>query len=292
MAASLGFSGFPTELKRLTGGLECETYLFTLGNRRLVVKVCTRDGSDATTEFDNLSIVSAADVPTPDPVYLDASGDWFGVPAIVMSALPGSPDLHPVDVGRWVRGAANGLAAIHAVDSGNAQVVKVPRWQRWQPQVNTLGDRVGAVEDVLARFHERADRYPKVFSHDDYNPGNVLFHDGDLSGVVDWADVTVEPAQAAVAQYRHLLAVHPGGDAPDQFLAAYASASDRPLADMPLWDVLYGLRGLPAVDHWVRAFSGFGVDLTVDDINARSLDWVIRALTESRRSERSRVSNT
>jgi aminoglycoside phosphotransferase (APT) family kinase protein len=116
-----------------------------------------------------------------------------------------------------------------------------------------------------------------VFSHDDYNPGNVLFHDGDLSGVVDWADVTVEPAQAAVAQYRHLPAIHPGGAAPDQLLTAYLAWTGRHLADMPLWDVLYGLRGLPTVDHWVFAFDGLGVTLTVSDINTRSRNWIERA---------------
>ena len=215
-------------------------------------------------------------------MYLDDTCDWFGVPAIVMSAVPGQPDLYPADVEHWVRGAAGGLTAIHALDPENAGVVSLPRWQRWHPAFDNLGDQAAAVDDALAALYERADDYPKVFSHDDYNPGNVLFHDSDLSGIVDWADVTVEPAQAAVAQYRHLLAIHPGGDAPDRFLAGYLTATGRQLADLPLWDALYGLRGLRPVDHWVRAYDGFGVTLTVNEINARSRDWVSRALAESR----------
>ena len=158
----------------------------------------------------------------------------------------------------------------------------MPRWQRWRPTLDNLGDQAGTVAEVLARLYERADDYPKVFSHDDFNPGNVLFHDGDPSGVVDWADITVEPPQAAVAQYRHLLAIHPGGDAPDRFLTEYLAASGRPLADLPLWDVLYGLRGVRPVDHWVRAYDGFGVTLTVNEINARSMGWIRRALAECR----------
>ncbi len=282
LAQSLGSSRPPSELERMTGGLECQTFLVTLGRQHLVVKIFSTDGSHATTEFDNLSIVARADVPTPDPIFLDASGDWFGVPAIVMTAVPGRPDLNPANVERWVHGAAQGLAAIHAVDPRNAYVVKVPRWQRWRPEVELMGDQAAVVEQVLAKLYGRAESYPKVFSHDDYNPGNVLFDDGDLSGVVDWADVTVEPAQAAVAQYRHLLAIHPGGDSPDQFLSVYLAASGRSLADLPLWDVLYGLRGVAAVDHWVQAYGGLGVDLTVDEINARSRDWVGRALMEGR----------
>jgi hypothetical protein len=49
-----------------------------------------------------------------------------------------------------------------------------------------------------------------------------------------------------------------------------------------LWDVLYGLRGLRPVDHWVRAYDGFGVTLAVNEINARSRDWIRRALADSR----------
>jgi aminoglycoside phosphotransferase (APT) family kinase protein len=278
MAASLGSGDPPVEIVRLTGGLECETYVFRLGTERLVVKMFTKDGSRASTEFGNLSAVSAAGVPTPEPVHFDGNGDWFGAPTIVMSALPGRPDLHTTDVGRWVRGAAAGLAAIHEVDPEVARMAKAPRWQRWRPTWDGLGDQAAAVEVALTRLHERAGTYPTVFSHDDYNPGNVLFHGGDLSGVVDWADVTVEPAQAAVAQYRHLLAIHPGGAAPDQFLAAYLARTRRHLADMPSWDVLYGLRGLATVDHWVLAFHGLGVTLTVSDINTRSRNWIERAL--------------
>ena len=282
LAESLGSGHPPAAPKRLTGGLECETYLVILDADHLIVKVFTKDGSHAAEEFDNLNIVAEADVPTPDPLHLDDTGEWFGVPAIVMSALPGRPDLHPADIGRWVRGAAEGLAAIHDADPENARAVSVPRWQRWHPTFDNLGDQAAVVEAVLARLYERADDYPKVLSHDDYNPGNVLFNDGDLSGIVDWADVTVEPAQAAVAQYRHLLAIHPGRDSPDRFLAEYLAASSRQLADLPLWDVLYGLRGLRPVDHWVRAYDGFGVTLTVDEINARPTGWIKRALAECR----------
>ncbi len=281
MAKSLGSSHLPTGLKRLTGGLECETYRLDLGGRHLVVKVLTKNGSDAATEFDNLLVVTDADVPTPVPVRLDDAGNWFGFPAIVMSALPGKPTLYPADVDGWIMGAAGGLAAVHDLDPGNARAVRAPRWQRWRPLIDRVGDEAGAVEKRLGQLYERAEGDQKVFSHDDYNPGNVLFHDGDLSGVVDWADITIEPAQAAVAQYRHLLAIHPGGEAPGRFLAGYSAASGRELADLPLWDILYGLRGVGPVDHWVRAFDGLGVTLAVDEINERSLVWIRRALSRS-----------
>ena len=78
-----------------------------------------------------------------------------------------------------------------------------------------------------------------------------------------------------------MLAIHPGGRAPDLFLASYQAAADVRLDHMPLWDVLYGLRGSRPVPHWVRAFRAHGVPLSGDVIKARSLRWIRQALTQA-----------
>jgi hypothetical protein len=54
----------------------------------------------------------------------------------------------------------------------------------------------------------------------------------------------------------------------------------EPLSDMTVWDVLYGLREVRPVDHWVRAFAGLGVDFSVAEINARLLRWVETAMVQ------------
>jgi hypothetical protein len=102
--------------------------------------------------------------------------------------------------------------------------------------------------------------------------------------VVDWADVTFEPRQASVALFRHLLSVHPGGEAPGEFLAAYRAAAGVRIGldDMASWDVLYGLRGIGPVAHWAHAYKQLDVALTADDINERSRRWVTSALTRCR----------
>jgi aminoglycoside phosphotransferase (APT) family kinase protein len=77
-------------------------------------------------------------------------------------------------------------------------------------------------------------------SHDDFSPGNLLYDGGQLSGVVDWADIVVEPRHGAVALFRHFLAIHPGGEAPELFLESYEHAAQTSLKDIPLWDVPMG----------------------------------------------------
>lgn len=278
MARHLGSDSDVADVVQLRGGLECRTYAFSLDGRRLVMKRFRSGDLGAAVEFENLSTVAAAAVPTPEPVSLDRGGAWFGTPTVVMEALPGRPEFFPKDLERWTRGAAAALAAIHELDPRSAGSVVIARWQRWRPDLSGL-ERTPRAETILERLRAVAANSPTVVSHDDYNPGNLLFHEGRLSGVVDWADLTLEPRQASVALYRHLLAVHPGGDAPDQFLIAYETMTGAALSGMPLWDLLYGLRGIGPVDHWARAFCEHGVMLTSEQIATRSRLWIDNALT-------------
>ncbi len=282
MALSLGTQGEIAEITTLTGGLECETSAFIYDGQRFVVKrFKAGERCSAVMEFENLSRVSRVNVPTPEPVFLDDDGVWFGTPAFVMTALPGRSGVALKDVQGCTDGAATALAAIHEFAPDVAGAAVVPRWRRWHPTTEGLGGDSVRAENALDALYVVAADAPIVFSHDDYNPGNVLFCGASLSGVVDWSDITVEPRQAAVALYRHMLAIHPGGRAPDRFLASYEAAADVRLDHMALWDVLYGLRGTGPVPHWVRALRAHGVPLTGDVIQARSLRWIRQALTHA-----------
>ena len=282
VARALDAVGPPTEVKRLAGGMEAEAYSFRLSGAAFVVKVCVNNSEEAKREFDNLAVVSASSVPTPEPILLDEEGEWFGTSALVMTSLPGRPDLHPSELNLWTQGAAIALAKIHEIPPNSGTTFRPPRWQRWHPLTDGLGSDAPRADRVLAGLHERAAELPVVFSHDDYNYGNLLFDgDGTLTGVVDWADVTVEPRQAAVALYRHFLAINPGGDAPDRFLRHYERSAEVRLDDLPMWDVLYGLRGVRPVDHWAKACEGLGLAITSEEIQTRSREWVRRGLRDS-----------
>jgi aminoglycoside phosphotransferase (APT) family kinase protein len=282
LARALGSEEAPSDLVRQTGGLEAETLIFQLRKEHFVVKVFVDDGVQARTEFDNLAAVTVASVPTPEPVLMDSEGPWFGAPAIVMTALPGRPEMHPKNRTLWTDGAAEALASIHSIPTSRMSHVRTPRWQRWTPSTEGMGSDSCRADAVLARLYAQVGTLPTVLSHDDYNPGNLLYDGGRLSGVVDWADITIEPRQAAVAMYRHFLAIHPGGDAPETFLDAYERVAKTSLDDLELWDVLYGLRGLRPIEHWVLACEGLGLDITFSEIQERSRAWVRRGILLAR----------
>jgi hypothetical protein len=97
MALAMGSSETPSDVVRLRGGLEGDTFAFRLAGDRFVVKIYVDSGDQASTEFENLRVVSLARVATPEPVLMDGNGDWFQTPSIVMTALPGRPNMHPSD---------------------------------------------------------------------------------------------------------------------------------------------------------------------------------------------------
>src|SRR5262249_6417363 len=61
-----------------------------------------------------LRFVAHLDVPTPELLAADTSGDEAGVPAVLMSWLPGSVRWWPPDTERWLTGLAALLPVIHA----------------------------------------------------------------------------------------------------------------------------------------------------------------------------------
>ena len=81
---------------------------------RVVVKQFRPGDDSAPDEWECLEFAARVDVPTPRPLALDAEGIWFGVPALVMTQVPGRVDASPGDVDDWLRQLAQAMATIHA----------------------------------------------------------------------------------------------------------------------------------------------------------------------------------
>lgn len=60
-----------------------------------------------------LRVMAAADVPTPRLVAVDVGGERVGVPAVLMTRLPGRFAWDPRAVDRWLRRLAAVLPAVH-----------------------------------------------------------------------------------------------------------------------------------------------------------------------------------
>ena len=106
-----------------------------------------------------------------------------------------------------------------------------PRWSR-RPEV---WQRAFAIFDGPAPAGER------VLIHRDYHPGNVLWVDGAVTGVVDWASAALGAPEADIGHCRWNLARALSLDAADRFLAL-TGVEDYD----PYWDVVATLGGYDA----------------------------------------------
>lgn len=257
----------------LHGGVAASTWRVSTPTRELVLKRFRANDDSAPFEWERLHLAAAAPVPTPDPVAFDPEGRWFGMHALVVAYLDGR-SMYPPDpeaLGRT-------LAAIHRTsvpDPVPAVLGAIPLWERWEHTVEYPPGVVEAIRELQAR----AGALPRVFCHCDFHPGNVLVDErGSVTGVVDWSGCRLAPRGFDVGLARGDLAIEPGGDAPDRFLAAYEEASGARLDLLPLFDVLAAARALEWGHGWVEAWTESGVPMTEERIKTAAAEFARRAL--------------
>lgn len=226
--------------------------------------------SAAEAEYGNLHV--AADISlTPRALGIDLDGGWGDGAAIAMSWVDGRAGFRGRDDLAWLAGLAQGLAAVHSIAPPNQQPHVPQRLFNWIRSVAADEPRCKSLLPVLTELEtSNADL---VFSHGDYQPGNVLFRHAEVRGVVDWLDAAPRERGFDVAYCRAVLAVYPGGDAPDVFRHFYEERVGTQV-DCQSWDRVLALRSVRgARGRWPEAFARLGVNITTDVIADRSSRW-------------------
>ena len=209
-----------TSARALRGGMSSAVHLVTArrpdGRRtQAVLRRYVRPDPDepdpAAREARALRLAGAAAVPTPALLAVDPDGTQAGVPALLMSRLPGRVDWWPSDLDRWLERLAALLPRIHgtALPPGEAVPRFAPyRQENYRPPGWARYPRVW--ERAVEISRAPAPDLPAVLLHRDFHPGNVLWRYGRVSGVVDWLGVCSGPAPADVAHCRlNLLTMGP-----------------------------------------------------------------------------------
>jgi aminoglycoside phosphotransferase (APT) family kinase protein len=203
------------------------------------------------------SLAGIDGIPSPRVLAADPSGDAAGVPAIVMSALPGAVVWHPTDRELWLRSLADLLPIIHAVPLWP----ELREWEIYEPQPDLVPPpwtkHPRAWELALELYEGRQPPSDRVFVHRDFHPGNVLWTGVEVTGIVDWVSSCAGPTEQDVAHCRVNIAQHHGVEAADRFLALWQQVSGRPSYD-PYWDLMDVVSMVseqpdPALDAFVAA---------------------------------------
>jgi aminoglycoside phosphotransferase (APT) family kinase protein len=202
-----------------------------------------------------LGLLADAMVPTPTPrvVAADPDGAVCDVPTLLCVRLPGRPPTQtpPGDLRGFLTQLAQALAAIHTVNGRAHQLV--PAYRTYQnlhrhPLPPAWLGRSRVWEQAFQVAIEPAPTTRRCLIHRDYHPGNTLWWQGHLTGVVDWTQGSWGPPGIDVGWMRWNLACDYGLQVADQFLGLWEAATGSKEAHHPYWDVLTAVDLVAAMD--------------------------------------------
>jgi aminoglycoside phosphotransferase (APT) family kinase protein len=241
-AASSQVTGLETE--GADGG-RCTLVLRQYGTANL-----RSDPHSAETEYQLLKQLSAAGLPVPRPYLADESGTIVPGPCLLMEYIEGGRVDKPADLASFTRQFAAALAALHDCSITRADVPFLPDIGVSVRAELAAGPHTSddVIPESAIRQALRADWPPPqvtdpVVLHGDYWPGNALWRDGQLTGIIDWEDAAFGDPLADVAIARLEIAWQSGTAAMDMFTHEYLRL--RPAsgtATLPLWDLRTALR--------------------------------------------------
>ncbi|MCZ6665353.1 MAG: phosphotransferase [Gammaproteobacteria bacterium] len=226
-------------------------------------------------EFRLLEITRAQGLPTPTPLYLHRKAAASPANCMVLDYIEGVPAVHagnPIDCAHQF---AAHLVAIHRIDETAADIgflkerrVFLADWLAKTPKGLDESLNEGEIRNAL---HDsgpiRPDRNGRVLLHGDFWPGNILWRDERIAGVIDWEEAVRGDPVMDVAITRLDLMWTYGRDAMDAFTENYRSLSGFDLADLPYWDLWAALRPMGALDVWATGWARIGRD----DVNETTL---------------------
>lgn len=208
-------------------------------------------------EYRLLQILHRSGLAVPEPYYVEPFGRIFGTPCLVMEYLDGQTELAPADVTVYLSQLAAQLVSIHQV----ADAVQRPGFLPKMDAIysNKLRDRpvnpdqsLGEerIRDVLEAVWPLRQVNASALLHGDFWPGNVLWRDGKIIGVIDWEDAALGDPLVDVANFRLEILWILGVDAMQYFTAQYQVLNALDFTNLPYWDLCVALRPMHHITEW------------------------------------------
>ena len=263
-------------IAKIPGGMSKETFLVVMASgREYVVRRNFPFGPTETSapkEFDMLNRLREQGMPVPTPLFAE-HGNALGQPALLMERIKGENAVKAGKcdpaVGRYIAlELARLLAKLHniepanlglSVSSGNPQAqirAYVAEWRTWWEK-----HRIQPSSLLEAGFAWLDRNVPKEIErvvpiHGDARPDNMLFHNGEISALLDWeylhAGDASEDLQYAKGFVEEFVTW-------EEFLAAYQAAGGGRVseASTKFYDVFRSLRNVVAVHvSWAGFVTG------------------------------------
>lgn len=233
----------------------------------------------AADEFRLLRALQAEGLPVPTPRYVDESGEVLGTPSLVVAFVEGSANFSPLTVADAAEILAHQLARIHAIDPVKWDIAYLPSQaercaERLSIRPVRLDDGLeeGQIRRTLADAWPLPPRNRASLLHGDFWPGNALWYDGRLAGIIDWEDAALGDPLADLANSRLELRMLYGEDAMRRFTERYLALAPLDVTDLPYWDLFATLRPITGMPGWGLA------DDALHEMRAGLKDFISQAL--------------
>ncbi|WP_416898404.1 MAG: phosphotransferase family protein [Minwuia sp.] len=213
---------------------------------RLAPKGVRRSGNtDVYRQAPLLRALGRAEVPVPPVLHAQSTEDWFGTPFVMTRLLPGrtmiiwepAPEFDGIVGECWLK-SARALAQIHRFDwradladweAPRDMRAEIDRWSGILERTDdedwkALGRRVAAMlaERPMAES-------PVGLFHGDFQPGNVLFENGEIRAILDWELSGIGPQLLDIGWLMMM-------------------------GDPEAWDPVWGAKGVPPVGELADAY--------------------------------------
>lgn len=269
-------------IKRLKGSTSSVLHHITLQVGQTVKEVVVRQIDNrqwleeepdlAVHEAGSLGLASKVDVPAPEIIAYDAHGNECGVPTVLMTMLEGAVELIPNNRIEWVDGLAEALVKVHAVNATDFPWTYFTYNDIPQLEIPTWSSVPEAWEKVIGIVRGPRPKVDECFIHRDYHPANVLWKDGEVSGLVDWVNACRGPAGIDIGHCRLNLALLYDVATADEFLTAYQKHAGELFIYDPYWDLLSLIDVLFGSPEVYSGWAAFGVTGLTDQMMEERMD--------------------
>jgi aminoglycoside phosphotransferase (APT) family kinase protein len=230
--------------------------IFKFVVRRYQIFVNYDRGEKARREFMVYKLMNQYNIPAPEPLLLDDTGTLLEVPGIVTRLVPGALVLTaPSDPLDWARKLAVMLARIHAIplDKDNRRMLldanAEATWflnRESAPEYMESFPGGSELWQIMQSESLHLQPVQPTLVHCDYWEGNILWHEGEISAVLDWEEAAFGDPIIDVAYARLNMIVMGSPEAAEEFLHIYESETGRRAENLGFWEMAAAVR--PMVD--------------------------------------------
>lgn len=256
-------------IRPLLGGISAQMLVIDLQEREgsFVTIVARQPGlhvnakpGGVSAEFNLLVKLSRTKLPVPQPLIIEAeedSHDQF----YLMSHIDGKPDLNPDDVSSFIAQYAKILADVHRLDLDSNGLLDVRKLKNhWSPKAESTDHelREDEIRSQLEATILRDDGNPIVLRHGDLWPGNLLWKDGALIGVVDWENASLgNPLyDLSISRLDTLWVL--GWEAMQQLTTEYFNLTGFDSTNLAYFDLVAALRPVNEICNFASAYPDLG----------------------------------